>query len=226
MIRSSACPCWQVDRHRSGPARDHDGRPADTPLQGTRSKSIDVRDWHRQELLPAGQRFSLSWTRAGEPSGGISVRTEANAVVLTFRSKDVGASEWKSIEQRVPITWTECNLGGHRPWFCSSVSSGGQRCGRRVAVLYGVGELFACRQCYRLTYTCQRENRRDRSLTTAQKIRLRLGGSPNMLEPFPDKPKGMHWRTYSRLRTRAEKAASLSNALTLSWLSRQKIQIR
>ena len=35
-------------------------------------------------------------------------------------------------------------------------------------------------------------------LGKAQKIRMRLGGSPET-EEFPDKPKGMHWRTYDRL---------------------------
>jgi hypothetical protein len=37
-----------------------------------------------------------------------------------------------------------------------------------------------------------------RRLGKSQKIRTRLGRSPNMLEELPDKPKGMHWRTYER----------------------------
>jgi hypothetical protein len=33
----------------------------------------------------------------------------------------------------------------------------------------------------------------------AQAIREKLGGSVNMMEPSPERPKGMHWRTYERL---------------------------
>jgi hypothetical protein len=164
-------------------------------------KSIDVRRWHREGRLRAGQRFSCSWTRGGAPSGSISVRTEADAVLLTFQYRSSTDPEWQSLEQRVPITWTGCHLGGRRPWFICTVYTGGRYCGRRVALLYlAAGELFACRRCCGLAYASQQETLWCRGLGKAQKIRAQLGGSPNMLEGFPDRPKGMHWKTYDRLR--------------------------
>ena len=52
-----------------------------------------------------------------------------------------------------PTCW---HLGGRRPWFICSVRANGRYCGRRVAVLYLAGELFACRKCYGLAYASQR----------------------------------------------------------------------
>ena len=58
---------------------------------------------------------------------------------------------------------------------------------------------FLCRHCYDLTYESQRGNAMYRALHKAQSIRERLGGSANMMKSFPEKPKGMHWKTYERL---------------------------
>src|SRR6266436_3671327 len=79
--------------------------------------SIDVRRWHRGRKLDAGLSFSCSWTCGGEPSGSIGVRTEVDAVVLMYSARGWRDIEWKSVHQRVPITWTACHLGGRRPWF-------------------------------------------------------------------------------------------------------------
>ena len=115
-----------------------------------------------------------------------------------------------SVEQRVPITWTACHFGGQRPWF-----------GRRVALLYLAGKLFACRRCYGLAYASRRKALYFRDIDKAQKIRTRLGGSAVMSERFPDKPKGMHWQTYERLRRAHDAAECRSMAGLLRSIERR-----
>jgi hypothetical protein len=68
-----------------------------------------------------------------------------------------------------------------------------------VALYYGPGKYFLCRHCYDLSYQSQREDKKDRALRRARKISMRLGGSANVLEPLPERPKGMHLDTYMRL---------------------------
>ena len=163
------------------------GRPA----YGARSicescMLIDVRRWHRKGLLSAGQHFTNSWTFGDEPAGTIGVRTEANAVVLTYRTRSWQAADWKSISQRVPITWTDLHFGGRRPWFICSMYCHGQYCGRRVAVLYRLLDYFACRHCYGPVYESQQEPTYMRGLLKAQKILTRLGARPDIFKPFPE----------------------------------------
>jgi len=186
--------------------------PGPTPRDTCEScKSIDVRRWHREGWLRAGQDFSCSWTYGGKPFGSISVRTEAEAVVLVFSSRRSEESDWKPVEQRVPITWTACHLGGERAWFVCSVYADGRYCGRRAALLYGAGEFFACRRCYGLAYASQQESPGLRKIRRSRNIRTRLGGSANLCEPFPEKPKRMHWQTYHRLRRRHDAAEARSS---------------
>jgi hypothetical protein len=49
-------------------------------------------------------------------------------------------------------------------------------------------------------------------LRKAQKIRERLGGSASLMEPFPERPKGMHHTTYWRLFTEYREAERASLA--------------
>jgi hypothetical protein len=162
-------------------------------------RSLDVRKLHREGVLEPGCRFSWSWSRAGRQIasiGGVVLgehRTEL--VVLLFSRRSSPSAEWEDVQQPVELEWTPCTFGGERPWFiCPGVG-----CSRRVIVLYGPGKYFLCRHCYDLSYQSQRDNKMYRALHRAQDIRRRLGGSANMTEPFPEKPKGMHWKTYERL---------------------------
>ena len=162
-------------------------------------KFIDVRRWHRDGSLAAGQRFTTSWTWDGEPAGSIGVRTESDAIVLMFRWRSRTDSEWKPVDQRISITWTDCHFGGRRPWCLCPC------CGRCAGLLYSVSSLFSCRQCNGLAYRSQRALPRHRAISRARKIRRRLGGSASVMDEFPERPKGMHMKTYNRLRRSYER---------------------
>ena len=159
---------------------------------------IDVRRWHKEGFLKAKPQFISSvWSREEKEIGSIGAWTSYGKVVLTYSH---GRGEEKQdVRYTVPVTWTECNFGGKRPWFLCPGVVNGYYCGRRVAKLYVGGKYFLCRHCYDLTYTSRQESRKYGSLRKAQEIRQRLGGSANMTLPFPPKPKGMHWKTYERL---------------------------
>ena len=172
--------------------------------------ALDVRKLKREGMLDPGYRGRLAWWQGGRQVSSIGLLAEHGRVVLKYRHRSGGlGDEWEDVEQLVYLTWTPCNLGGERPWFvCPGVVSGrycgrrvesGRYCGRRVAILYSAGPYFLCRHCYDLTYQSRQASERLGPLHKARRIRQRLNGSANLMEPFPERPKGMHRRTYHRL---------------------------
>ena len=161
--------------------------------------SVDVRYLHREGLLTPGHWFTLRWSRARREAGSIRGAVigdeKPERVILAYRHRSGPNGEWEDVREPVPLTLTACNFGGEWPWFVCP----GAGCGRRVAILYGPRRYFLCQHCYDLSYQSQRDNAMYRALHKAQSIRERLGGSANMMEPFPEKPKGMHLKTYMRM---------------------------
>jgi len=167
-------------------------------------RQLDVRRWQRQGLLEPGQSFVCNWQQEAEIVASVEVHAEPDHVILGHE-RDGNTDDLKYLRYSVWIDWTPCHYGGKRAWFLCPVPG----CMRRAAILYWAG-VFACRSCHQLVYRSQRETASKRALRRAQAIRMTLGGSDNLEEAFPKKPKGMHWRRYERLQIEADVAYNRS----------------
>ena len=115
-------------------------------------------------------------------------------IAADYRAR-TGTEAWEDIDEVIPFATTAPHLGGERYWFvCPS-------CRRRCRIVYG-GRRFRCRRCHGLVYESQHERPAFRAATQMHKLRDRLGQRGALDEPFPEKPKGMHWKTYWRLEAR------------------------
>ena len=170
--------------------------------------ALDVRRLQRDGLLTPRRSFAWNWTRDGETVASIQVRAETDRLILNYRHK-TGGSDSQPMDYPVRLAWTDCTLGGRRAWLLCPARG----CGRRVALLYiGGSGIFACRHCYRLAYASQRETPDGRAMRRAGRIRDRLGWEPGIANPEGDKPKGMHWDTFERLKAEHDAFANASMA--------------
>lgn len=66
-----------------------------------------------------------------------------------------------------------------------------------------------------MIHDSQYEDRASRLLDRAQQIKIKLGGKASCYEPFPPRPKGMHWRTYNTRRNEFEHLSCKANLAAL-----------
>ncbi len=152
---------------------------------------LDIRKIASKNLLVSGNSFGWKWLVNDHQVAGISIRVDSESMALSYRIQSTG----EVVEQLVRTQTTPCHLGGQRHWFTCP------RCSKRVALLYAPGRYFACRTCGGLGYATQKEGAGDRASTRADKLRKRLGWEAGILNGDGDKPKGMHWTTYQRLKS-------------------------
>lgn len=181
------------------------GRPASYSGRATTEDSLplDIRRLQRDGALAPGRVFSWRWLVNDRVRASIQVRAESWQVELTYSYTREGQPT-ELVRQAVLLASTPCRLGGSRSWFCCPT------CSRRVAVIYGVGRLFACRRCKGLAYASQAEDGGDRAIRRADLIRKRLGWPAGIFNPVGGKPKGMHWSSFRKLTAEYDRILGVS----------------
>ncbi len=158
------------------------------------SLPFDIRRIKRDGLLWTGNQLTLRWSTNGNETASIHAEVKEDCLILKYTYK-----ETEKLKYPVYLDWTPCYFGGTRIWLrCPS-------CNARVAIIYSAGKYFACRKCYNLTYescnTCDLQKVFDK----ANKLKEQLGGKAGYDYPVSNKPKGMHWKTYNKIRAEIER---------------------
>ena len=177
---------------------------------------LDVRWLERHGFLIPNCTQGLQLWRDGARRAQLWMRFEINRLTVDFDlGRDLFGKRRSRFELR--LRWSKCHYGGRRAWLVCPR----QACGRAVAILYAT-EDFLCRRCRGVTYPLQRVPARSRDLVRAQMCRVRLGGTGDMTDPFPERPKGMHDWTYTRLACRAVAAEYKASNTLLAQFERSK----
>ena len=163
------------------------GRTGWRPV-GEEMLRLDVRKLHREGWLRPGLAFTLSWSWGGNPAASISIITRTYSIRLMYGTKD-----GEPVDELVVLDRTPCTYGGSRPWFMCP------RCGRRVGVLFA-GRRFLCRHCHGIAYAVENEDKISSLLRRSNKLRERVQAKAGTAYPVTFKPKGMHQKTFDRIR--------------------------
>ena len=116
------------------------------------------------------------------------LRLFASHVEITGRNGQV---------QYFRIVWIKTGLGAPRAILVCS-------CGYGAIRLFARYGTYACKACHRAVHMCQRQSSRGRKRLRACKLRLDLGGWPDVNEALAPRAKGKHLRVYQRLRGKVQ----------------------
>ncbi len=160
---------------------------------------LDIALLRREDVLTAGAGMLITW-RVGEVDTRAALVDGDRDGVTVVTAADVGGDDEGLQRQRIGIMWRPCRFGGERPYFvCPD-------CGARRLHLFADAGRFICRDCASLTYATRRERSFDRALRVSSRIRHQLNAPSWFEQVTPDRPAGMHRRTFGRLLERLSHA--------------------
>src|SRR3989338_483803 len=103
------------------------------------SNSLRIFWLKKHGYLEGGLRYGgIKWTygmSGNESSIGFTITTNVEGAGDNIRLQYTHTSRWdgekNSMDNRIELTTTPCNLGGKRYWFICPLSKNGKYCGRR-----------------------------------------------------------------------------------------------
>lgn len=183
-------------------------------------RPIDLAVLRRQDPIP-GKTYNITWSFGERATGITAWAVDKDGRGIRMRHLEFLPQGGTDDVSRL-ITFTTTRQNGEHP--IAQLAGSARRwlscpsCGRACRVVYAKAG-FRCRRCVgNGTYKSQSESKRWRRITQAQKLHMRCGGSGNLTEPFPRKPRFAHWAKYRRIERRynalrAAAVTSLSNVV-------------
>lgn len=157
------------------------------------AKRVDLTWLRTRGFFPRGGGIvegSIQWSSYGKTTGDIRVflNTLANpSIRLQYKTRDrFSNDDWKSFDYHLPLERISCRYGGYKWFVRCQIFKNGAFCGRRVRVLYCLGNYFGCRHCGSLTYDSSRLGGRYKGFLSAVDVdnmfekvkRTHYGGKP------------------------------------------------
>jgi hypothetical protein len=162
-------------------------------------RRIDAAFLQKRGLLTDGWAGTPTWTSDDGETHLINVFGGRDEIRLSYRQR-VNGGPWQDVDERVAIEWSPRTYGGAQAYFLCP------RCAARRRYLIGAGVRFLCRACHGLVHASSRQRPGDRATRRNQKLRARLGVGQGLGDWIGPKPKGMHARTFDRIRGRIHAA--------------------
>lgn len=174
---------------------------------------LDIRQLARRDLMKPGIWYGWHWSSDGERVGSISFSTVGypDSLKLSYQWTPHGG-EARNVECRLLLARVAGGFGSRPMFLCPD-------CRRCCAVVYFGGWRFACRKCLNLAYASEAEDGMGRLWRRQLKIERRLSGGGGEWDGW-SRPKGMHARTFERLRERIFKIEQAKDALLAMHLPR------
>lgn len=140
-----------------------------------------------------GETGRYIWTLDGSEIASIVYRLERDFLELDYVYRKGGGSH--QVLEEIAFEFATQPFGGYRRFFvCPS-------CNRKCRILLGA-QKFRCRRCRQATYPSQYDHVHIKELVLAERTRKRLGGESGFMNGFPQKPAGMHWRSFEAMKAR------------------------